>query len=92
MRGFFNLWQKLKIIMELTAQIKKIPILLLTIFSINITNAQHQIDKDVTFNLKGEKGFVKLNRFLDFINFDNPEKCENFSGMFKFQVTPKRKN
>ncbi len=77
--------------MELPAQIKKILILLLTIFSINITTAQHQIDKDVTFSLKGEKGFVKLNSFLGYIDYNDIDNCDNASGMFKFQVTSKGK-
>jgi hypothetical protein len=85
-------------IMERLVKIKIFIILTLVIFINGITQAQHQIDKDVTFSLKGENGFAKLNPFLANINFDNSDlaftdfdNCENVSGMFKFQVTPKGK-
>lgn len=79
--------------MELPAQIKTFFILILITFSIITSNAQHQIDKDVTFSQKGKKSFVKLNPFLAKykIDFQNFENCANSSGVVKFQVTPKGK-
>ena len=77
--------------MELNAQIKIFIIIILAMFNISITNAQHQIDKDVTFSLKGEKNFAKLNPFLSYINFEPHESCENKSGIIKFKVTPEGK-
>ena len=79
--------------MELPAQIKIFIILALIICNTGITNAQHQIDKDVTFSLKGEKGFINLNKYLALITFEDIELgyCLKTSGIIKFQLNPKGK-
>ena len=78
---------------ERLAQIKIFIILTLVIFITGGTNAQHQIDKDVTFSVKGEKSFIKLNKYLALITFDDRYlgHCLKTSGIFKFEVSPEGK-
>ena len=70
--------------MGLTAQIRIILILLFS-FITNYTEAQHKIDKDVTFSFKGKNNYAVLNSFLGNFKLDEitAEDCTSTSGIIK---------
>lgn len=79
--------------MKLNVQIRTILTILLALFITNYTTAQHQIDKDVTFSLKGKNNYAVLNSFLGNFKLDEivVENCTTTFGIIKFQITPKGK-
>lgn len=79
-------------IMELLVQIRtKILLSIITTFLVSsCIMAQHQIDKNITFNFKGKNNYVSLNTFLGNSNFDCESlgNCMSASGIIIFQVNP----
>jgi hypothetical protein len=76
--------------MGLIVQIRILLAVLLTLSFTNYATAQHRIDKDVTFSLKGKNNYAVLNSFLGGFKLDEMalEDCTSVFGIVKFQITP----